>query len=102
MFLQAPGISEVAEVKQKTFPSNSANVLKALKWLLTGSRSREGTPGLFLLLCSGTGLPGGKLQNYRFSVCVCMFFLPLFTSVTELFSTLMLDPLLRKSGEGKG
>lgn len=44
MFLQAPGISEVAKVKQKPFLSNSANVLKALKWLLTGSQSREGTP----------------------------------------------------------
>lgn len=102
MFLQASGISEVAKVKQKPFLSNSANVLKALKWLLTGSRSREGTPGLFLLLRSGTRFPGGKLQNYRFSMRLCMFCLPLFTSVAEPPSTPGPGSLSRKSGEGRG
>lgn len=102
MFLQAPGISEVAKVKQKPFLSNSANVLKALKWLLTESQSREGTRGLLLLPCNGTWFPGGRLQNYHFSMHLYMFCLPLFTSVAEPLSTPVPGSLPRKSGEGRG
>lgn len=82
MFLQAPGISEVAKIKQKPFSSNSANVLKALKWLLA---EREPV-GYFCCLAMAHGFLEESSRIITFPcICICFAF---------LFSLLLLSPSL--------